>query len=336
MDNYKPSSKGAKKAAMLLMSLGKEEAAKVMAHLDDKMIEEVIQEMSRIRTVSKFEKENILSEFRETVEEVKNGSKGGVDAAKELLSKSLGTHKAEEFFRKMEKKDVSQEFEFLNEVEPNVIQSLLSSEAPQTIAVTLSYLVPKKAAEVLKLFPQEQQSAIALKLATTSRSFPEAILEIARVLRKKYDARDKSEMTEAGGVQSLANILNHMDKDIEENILKNLNQESPEVAHQVRDKLYAFEDILNLEGKEMRMLLTRLSGNELLTLALRGAGDEMKRHFFNSMSQNRASDILEEMEARGKVTLREINAARSEILKIARKLEEQNQLILKKRKEEFI
>jgi flagellar motor switch protein FliG len=324
---------GAKKAALLLLSLGKEEAAKVMSHLDDKMIEEVISEMSQIRSVSKIDRERILHEFRESVQ-VSQG--GGLEAARELLSKSVGTQRAEEIFKKIEKKDVQNDFEFLNEIDPKIVYSLISSEGLQTIAVTLAYINPKKAADVLRHFPHADQSKIALKLASTSKSHPEAVIEIAKVLKKRYEARDKSELSEAGGAQSLANILNHMDKEIEDTILKNITEEAPDVAHQVKDMLYSFEDILNLENKEMRTLLTRLNGNELLTLALRGAGDEMKRHFFGAMSQNRASDIIEEMEQRGKVTLREINQARNEILKIGRKLEELGLIVLKKRKDEFI
>jgi flagellar motor switch protein FliG len=324
---------GAKKAALLLLSLGKEEAAKVMSHLDDKMIEEVISEMSQIRSVSKIDRERILHEFRESVQVSQSG---GLEAARELLSKSVGTQRAEEIFKKIEKKDVQNDFEFLNEIDSKIIYSLISSEGLQTIAVTLAYINPKKAADVLRHFPHTDQSKIALKLASTSKSHPEAVIEIAKVLKKRYEARDKSELSEAGGAQSLANILNHMDKEIEDTILKNITEEAPDVAHQVKDMLYSFEDILNLENKEMRTLLTRLNGNELLTLALRGAGDEMKRHFFGAMSQNRASDIIEEMEQRGKVTLREINQARNEILKIGRKLEELGLIVLKKRKDEFI
>lgn len=328
--------KGARKAALLLLSLGKEEAAKIMKHLDDKMIEEIIFEMSQIETINKEEREKILKEFKETVEQSSHGLKGGENTAKEILSKSVGTEKAEYILKKVNKKDINQDFEFLSEIDSQVLSSLLSQEAPQTIAVTLAYLTPKKAAEILKFFPPDMQLKIATRLANTTKTHPEAVLEIAKVLKKKYESRDKNELYSAGGAQSLADILNHVDKSMEETILKELNDKTPELANQVRDKLYVFEDILNLDQKEMRILINRLGGNELLVVALRGAGDEMKRHFFNSMSQNRASDIIEEMDARGRVTLREINMARSEILSIARELEEDGLVILKKRKDEFI
>ena len=171
----KMSSPGAKKAAVLLLSLGKEEAAKVMSHLDDKMIEEVISEMSRIRSVSKIEKEKILHEFRETIG---SNQGGGMETARELLSRSVGTQRADEIFKKIEKKDVQNDFEFLNEVDPKIIYTLLSGEGLQTIAVSLAYIHPKKAADVLRLFPHADQSKIALKLASTSKSHPEAVIEI--------------------------------------------------------------------------------------------------------------------------------------------------------------
>lgn len=327
--------KGAKKAALLLMALGKEEAAKVMSYLDEKMIEEVILEMSKIRSVSKIEKESILAEFRETLQELNSQTKGGIETAKEILSRSLGPKRAEEILRKVDRKEVENEFEFLNEVEPKIIYSLISGEAPQTIAITLAYLNPKVAAEVLKLFPADQRVTIAYKLATTSKTQPEAVAQIARTLKRRLDSKDSTDFAEAGGAQALANILNYLDKDVEENILNNLSHDAPEVANNVKEKLYIFDDLLNLDGKEMRALLSKVS-NELLAYALRGAGDELKKHFFSSMSQNRASDIIEEMELRGKVTLREITQARGEILKIARKLEEQGQIVIKKKRDEFI
>ena len=251
---------GAKKAALLLLSLGKEEAAKVLSHLDDKMIEQVVYEMSQIRMVSKIQRESILNEFKDTVAELQLGDRGGLETARELLSKTVGYNKADEILKKIDKKEIGQDFEFLNDIEPVIISSLLNGENPQTIAVTLSYLQPKKAADVLKHFPAEMQSTVALKLAATSKTHPEAILQIAKILKKKYDARDKSELAQAGGAESLANILNYMDKNMEENILRELNDKSPDLAYQVRDKLYVFEDILNLDAREMRTLVNKLGG----------------------------------------------------------------------------
>ncbi|MBE7411186.1 MAG: flagellar motor switch protein FliG [Leptospiraceae bacterium] len=340
MENKKNSSglfSGSKKAALLLLSLKKEEAAKVLSHLDDKMIEEVVVEMSKIRSVSKVEKESILAEFQFEISRISGELVGGIEKAREILTYSrLGESKAEEIIGKISKKDIEKDFDFFNSVDHIVLSSLLAHEAPQTIAVTLSFLQPKVAALVLKNFPEDLQAKIAMKLAITSKTHPDAISEIAKTLKKKYEARDKSELSEAGGAQSLANILNHMDKNLEDKILRDLTENSPELAGQVREKLYSFEDIFNLDNKEMRILINRIGNNELFALALRGAGDELKKHFFGAMSQNRAYDIVEEMESKGRVTLREIQEARNSILFTARNLEEENLIIIKKGKEEYI
>ncbi|MCE9502020.1 MAG: flagellar motor switch protein FliG, partial [Leptospira sp.] len=166
---------GARKAALLLLSLGKEEAARVMSHLDDKMIEEIVLEMSQIRVVSKDQKEGILNEFKDTISKISIASRGGLETAKEILSNSLGQHRADEILGRITKKDIDKDFEFLNEMEPSALSGLLGLEAPQTIAVALAFIQPKKAAEVMKFFPTDIQSKIALKLAVTSRTHPDAI-----------------------------------------------------------------------------------------------------------------------------------------------------------------
>lgn len=327
---------GAKKAAMLLLTMGKEEAAKVLSHMDDSMIEAIILEMSRLNSIKREEKDNILKEFKETMDVISPGMKGGLDTARELLSRSIGEDKAENILQRVGKKDIRKEFEFLNEIDPQSIAAMIMNEAPQTIAVTLSYMKPRQSAEVMKNFAADLQSDVALKMATTSKTHPEAIIQIARGIRRKYESRDESEFTTAGGTESLANILNHIDKNVEDKILRQLSEKSPELAEQVREKLYIFEDLLNLSLREMRVLINHLGGDELLIIGLRGAGDEIRQHFFNAMSQNRAADIIEEMDIRGKTTLREINNCRAEILNIARELEEKGQIIIKKEKEEYI
>ncbi|MEM7182808.1 MAG: flagellar motor switch protein FliG [Spirochaetota bacterium] len=330
------SNQGARKAATLLLTMGKEEAAKVLSHMDERMIEAIILEMSKIKAVKREEKENILKEFKDTMDVLAPGLQGGMETARDLLSNSIGQEKAENILHKVGKKDIKKDFEFLNDIDPQTIASMVMNEAPQTIAVTLSYMNPRKSAEVMKSLSSELQTEVALKLATTSKTHPEAIIQIAKGIRRKYESRDQSEFTNAGGTESLANILNHIDKNVEDKILRQLSERSPELAEQVREKLYIFEDILNLSLREMRIVISQLGGDDLLVIALRGAGDDIRQHFFNAMSQNRASDIIEEMDARGKTTLREINMCRAEILNIARELEEKGQIIIKKEKEEYI
>jgi flagellar motor switch protein FliG len=327
---------GARKSALLLLSLGKDEAAEILKHLDDKSLEAVILEMSKIKYISKKEKESILEEFHHTALEQSQDTKAGEDVARELLEGSLGKDRAQGILNKLKGKGIDSDFAYLNDIDAPTLQSLLITEAPQTIAVTLSFLEPKKAADVLKLFAKELQAKIAYRLANTSKTHPDAIREIARVIKKKYDSRDSHEYSESGGSEALANILNHMEKGLEDTILQELEENNPELADQVRDKLYTFEDLLALDKKEMRLLITRLQDDSMIAIALRGTSEDMKDQFFSAMSQNKAYDIIEDMEMRGKVTLREINEARSHILSLARRLEEDGLIIFKKNKEEYI
>ncbi|EQA37921.1 flagellar motor switch protein FliG [Leptospira inadai serovar Lyme str. 10] len=325
-----------RKAALLLLSLDKEAAAKALSQLEENLIEEIVQEMAKIRTVSKTEKEEALLDFQDSIKELSGESRGGIDTARELLYKSIGKEKSESILGKLDRKDTEEDFSFLNDAEPQTLAQLLLPENPQTIAVTLAFLNPKKAAETLKFLPKELQSKVAFKLANTTKTHPDAIRQIARILKKKYEHRDKSEFSEAGGTEALASILNHMDKSLEETILKDLEEHSPELASQVREKLYTFEDVLLLNSKEMRLVINRLGDDEVIATALRGSGDEIRSHFFEAMSKNRANDILENMELRGKVTLKEITDARNRILTLLRDLEEVGEIVLKKDTEDLI
>lgn len=327
---------GVRKAALLLLSLGKDQAADVLKHLDESLLESVILEMSKIRSISKEERESILKDFHSTIEELKGGATGGLQTAKLLLQQTVGEEKANVILKKIHKEETKNDFEFLNQVEPTVLQSILSMESPQIIAVTLSHLDPKKAADVLKIFPKPDQAKIAVRLATTSKTHPDVIQNIARILKKRYEERDKQEYSEAGGAHVLANILNFMEKGTEESILQELDDESPDVADQVREKLYTFEDILSLDGREMRILINKLNDDETISLAIRGAGDELRKKFLGNMSNNRAQDILDVIEMKPRVTLREINEARNKIVQEARKLEDENLILFKKEKEEYI
>ncbi|MDF3818989.1 flagellar motor switch protein FliG [Leptospira sp. 96542] len=335
-ENETSATPGVRKAALLLLSLGKDQAAEVLKHLDDSMLEAVIVEMSKIRSVSKEEKESILGDFHKTITDLKDGASGGISTAKHLLEQTVGLEKANVILKKINKEETKNDFEFLNQVEPTVLQAILASESPQIVAVTLSHLDPKKAADVLKLFPKPEQAKIAVRLATTSKTHPDVIQNIAKILKKRYEERDKQEYSEAGGAHVLANILNFMEKGVEETILQELDSESPEVADQVREKLYTFEDILSLDNKEMRILINQLADDTAISLAIRGAGDEIRKKILYNMSQNRSQDILDAIDMKPRVTLREINEARSKIVQAARILEEDGQILFKKEKEEYI
>jgi flagellar motor switch protein FliG len=328
--------KAARRAAKLLLALGPEQSANILKEMNESEVESLVHEMLTIRNISADEKRLILEEFYQTVDNFDPPVTGGIDRTREILIKGLGDARAEEIMSKMTRSDLKHDFEFLEQIDPPALASALSYEHPQTTAVALSFIQPKIAAAVLKHLPENLRSDIALRIAKTSRTHPEAVQSVAKVLREKFEKRKGEIFSEIGGTETLANILNHMDRNMEDDILNLIGSESPNILEEVKDMLYTFEEMIALDQKEMRLLLSRVNDDIIIASALRGAGEELRRHFFNSVSQNRASDILDEMERRGPLSLREINEARSYIVNIARKIDEEGSIVIKKLKEEYL
>lgn len=327
---------GPNRAARLLLALGSEQAAAILKNLDPGEIEKLAVEMARIEKISPEEKREILEYFDQVVKDFDEPVRGGVDQARKILELSHGEDVANEILGRLSQRDLFRDFEFLERIDPPVLAAALSQEHNQIAAVALSFLKPRIAASVMRNLPAEFRSEVALRIAKTSRIHPEAVQRVARVLREKFEKRSAEIYSEVGGADTLANILNHMDRTEEDEILDVLGGAAPTVVEDVRERLYVFEELVGLDHREMRMLITEIGDDLLLAAALRGAGEEIRRHFFNSMSQNRAADILEEMDRRGPLSVKEINEARSYALSIARRLDEEGALVIKKEKDEYI
>ena len=304
--------------------------------MDEKEVEKVALEMARIDAIDPKEKEEILKEFRETVTDFEAPIRGGVDQAAQFLQAGLGDDRAREILTRINRRNLERDFEFLESIEPTVLAGTLGQEHHQITAVALSFIKPKIAAYVFKHLPEEYRSEVAMRIARTSKIHPDAIQGIAKVLREKFEKRAEEIFSETSGAETLANILNYTDRGTEDRVLDLLGKNAPEIVEDVKERLYTFEELASLEIKETRLLLSRVNDDLLLAAALRGAGEEIRRHFFNSLSQNRAADILEEIDRRGPISTREINEARSYILQIARRLDEEGTILIKKDKEEYV
>jgi flagellar motor switch protein FliG len=289
----------------------------------------VMTEMSRIDHITGAERREILADFDSIVRDFEAPVRGGVDQARKILELSHGEDRASEILGKLTRRDLYSDFSFLEKIEPAGLAAALAQEHAQIAAVALSFLKPRIAANVMRLMPDEFRAEIALRLARTARIHPEA-------LREKFEKRATEVFSEIGGTETLASILNHMDRRYEDEILGVIERKAPDLIEDVKDRLYTFEELLNLEQSEMRLLIARINDDMLLAAALRGAGEEIRRHCFNSMSQNRAADILEEMDRRGPISVKEINEARAFMLNVARKLDEEGEIVIKKGKEEWI
>ncbi len=327
---------GVRRSARLLLALGPDQAAMILKEMQESEIEPIIREMASIRRLTAEEKKEILSQFQQTVESLDPISFGGPDAVRDILNRSFGETRADELLSKINRPDLKEDFLFLERIDPPMLSQALQNEHPQIAAVALSFIRPRISAEVMKLFPADFRSQVAVRIARTANTHPDAVLRVARVLREKFEKRNEEIYSETGGAETLANILNHMDRSAEEAIMSDLGTDAPDVMEDVRDMLYTFEELINLEARELRLLIARVDDDKILSLALRGSGEEMRRHFFNSMSQNRALDMLDLMESSGPVTIREVNDARSFVVGLARRLDEEGSIVVKKGKEEYI
>ncbi len=336
VDGFSGARDGSSRAARLLLALGPDQAATILQNLEPAEIEKLAVEMSRIDRISADEKREILEYFDAVVKDFDEPVRGGIDQAKKILELSHGQDVAEEIIGRLSQQDLFRDFEFLERIEAPVLSAALSQEHTQIAAVALSFLKPRIAATVMRNLPAEFRSEVAMRIAKTSRIHPEAVQRVARVLREKFEKRTAEIYSEIGGADTLANILNHMDRSEEDEILDVLGGAAPKIVEDVRERLYIFEELVNLDHREMRMLITEIGDDLLLAVALRGAGEEIRRHFFNSMSQNRAADILEEMDRRGPLSVKEINEARSYVLTVARRLDEEGALVIKKEKDQYI
>jgi flagellar motor switch protein FliG len=338
-DSFLNDKNGTERAAYLLMSLPKDEASKVIIHLDDESVQKVIREIASIQKISVSEKTEVLKYFQYSIrEDMDNfpGSIGGIETIEEILVSAFGETKSKELISKVTSEDSTADFEYLNQIENNILSNLLVSEHPQTIAIALANLAPAKSAAILKSLPEKLQKDVAIRLARTTQIHPEAVAHLATVLKKKLENLKQDELYQQGGVDSLATILSHLDRTVEENILKELDEADPNLVQELKEKLFTFEELADLSIRELRLIINDVPYDQIISKALRGAGEEIRRAFFAAMSHNRASDIIEEINYMGPTPIREINEARKHILEIAQRLDEINEIILKKDREEYV
>ncbi len=324
---------GIRKAARLILALGPDQAADVLRELSEDEVQRIALEITRIPALTSEERRHILESFHQELEEP---ALSGRESLKEILHRSLGEDRAREFLDKLEERDARKDFEFLEQIEAPLLASVLQQEHPQIAAVTLSQIKPQVAASVFKNLEDDFRLDVALRIAQTTRIHPDAITRVGKVLREKFEKRKEEFYAVTGGAETLAGILNHMDRGLEETLLTDLHDKDPDLMQNVRERLYTFEELLNLHPKEMRLLLSRIDDDLMLAAALRGAGDEMRRQFFNALSQNRAADVMDEIDNRGPISVREINEARTYILTVARRMDEEGRIIIKKEKDEYV
>ena len=318
---------GTQKAAILLIALGPEKSALIFKHLKEEEIETLTLEIANTRSVSPQEKEDVLNEFYQICLAQQYIAEGGIGYAKELLDKALGEDRAKEVITKLTASLQVRPFEFVRKTDPSQLLNFIQDEHPQTIAMILSYLTSAQAALVIGALPPEKQADVAKRIAMMDRTSPDVIKEVERVLEKKLSSLVNQDYTIVGGVDAIVNILNTVDRTTEKHIMESLEIEEPELADEIRKKMFVFEDILLLDDRAIQRVLRDVD-NADLGVALKAANEEVQNVIFKNLSKRLAAMIKEDMEFMGPVRMKDVEEAQQKVVSVIRKLEDSGEIVI--------
>jgi len=327
---------GSQKAAMLLLQLGRERAARVMSQLDVNEIEELTAEIMRLDRVDQAMADDVLEEFYE-VSVIGPGVNGGLGLAEHLLVASLGAEQASTMLERLQTTLAGQPFEFLQQADARQVVSLLSSEHPQAIALVLAHLRPDHASQILAGFDPELQADVAHRIAIMERANPDVVGVIAEQLQRKASTvLAPRELAAVGGVQPLVEIINRADPGTEKAILEGLASRDEELAEEVRSRMFVFGDIVLLEDRAMQLVLRQVETAQL-SVALKGVSEGVRDTVMRNLSERARENLLEEIDLLGPVRLSLVEDARASIVQVIRRLEESGQILIRREGEdEFV
>ena len=318
---------GKQKAALLLISLGPEVSASIYKHLNEEEIERLTLEISGVKKVEPEIKEDIIEEFHNIALAQDYISQGGIGYAKTVLEKALGTEHAQAIINRLTSSLQVRPFDFARRAEPTQLFNFIQNEHPQTIALILSYLEPQQAGIILSSLPQEVQADIAKRIAIMDSTSPEVISEIESVLERKLSSTVTQDYTETGGVDAVVEVLNGVDRTTEKTILDALEIQDPELAEEIKKRMFVFEDIVTLDNRSIQRVI-RDCENEDLLYAMKVSSEEVKDIIFRNMSSRMAETFREEMDIMGPVRLRDVEEAQSRIVSVIRRLEDAGEIII--------
>lgn len=319
---------GRQKAAILLISLGPELSAKIFKHLKEEEIEQLTLEIAATRQVSGESRELVLEEFHEMALASEYIAQGGIDYARELLERALGQQKALEIMQRLTASLQVRPFDFIRKTDPSQLISFIQNEHPQTIALIMAYLNSDQAALVLSALPPETQSDVARRIAIMDRTSPDIIKEIEKVLEHKLASLVGQDYTVAGGIETVVDVLNRVDRSTEKTIMETLEVQDPELAEEIKKRMFLFEDIVLLDNRSIQRVLREVDASKDLPLALKVASEEVRKKLFANLSKRAGESLKENMDFLGPVRLRDVEEAQQKIVNIIRRLEEQGEIIV--------
>jgi len=325
------------RAAVALVAFGPEVSAHVLKGMPEPDLEKITVEIANLRDVPVDVEEKVIDECYQIFMARQYISQGGIDFAKLILEKAVGGKKAHEIMMRLESSIKSSGFSLLKDIDPKQLTSFLQSEHPQTISLILTQLTSTHAAAVLSELSPELQAEVSLRIATMEKIAPEILREIEQTLSGHFDATAAGAMSASGGAKAIAEILNLIDTSAEKNILQSLEAEDPDLAAEVKNMMFVFDDLVLLDDRSVQRLLKEVETKDL-AIALKAASDEVKNKIFANVSERVAVMIREEMEFMGPTRLSDVEAAQGRIVEAVRRLEEEGQIIISGRggKEDII
>lgn len=323
------------KAAVMLMCLGPEVASAVLKSLNEQEVEALTLEVARLDRVTPDQREAVINEFYDLAVAQDFIAEGGVERARQLLEQAYGSDRAGEMIGKVVQAMQVVPFEFLKKADPAQLYSFIQDEHPQTIALILSYMPLNAAADVLSRLNGELRADVAGRIAQMDQTPPEVIRRVEQVLEKKMSSMLAQEMTQAGGPKALVDLLNRVDRTTERLIIDSLTESNPELAETVKNMMFVFEDIVQLDDRAIQAVLKEVDMKELAT-ALKGVNQEVSGKVFRNMSERAVGMLKEDMEFMGPVRLRVVEEAQQKIVGVIRRLEEAGEVTVGRGSEEDV
>ncbi len=317
---------GLRKAAILTLLLGENVSSELFKHLNEEEIELIAREVALLGPVPAATATEVLDEFHNMWKAAEYVTKGGVDYARRLLVKSLGPDLAKRVLDRVVKTfESSMAFTGLEKADPQQLSKFIQSEHPQTIALILAHLKPGPAAQLMQSLPEDLRVEVVTRMANLEEISPEVISRISSVIEQRLKSLGASTHESYGGVRAVAELLNRIDRGISQPVLEAIESQTPELAVSIRHLMFVFDDLLHVDDNALREIVQR-ADKKVLTVALKGASEDIRNRFFQNMSKRAVDMIREEIELLGAVRLREVEKAQQEIVGIARKLEEEGLL----------
>lgn len=327
---------GAQKAAVFILHMGKERSAEVLRSMRESEVAEIMSEVARMRTVQSSVVEEVVGEFKDMAEAKVTITAGGLERARAMLEESLGGDKATEILDRVTASLIELPFEFLRRADPRQVLSFIQDEHPQTVALVLAYMTPDQAAMVMSGLTEDLQRDVSMRLAVMDRTSPEVVAHVEQMLERKLSSvLQPSELSSVGGVQSLVDILNRSDRATERLILEGLENKDSELADEVRQRMFVFEDIAGLDDRSIQLVLRQVDSKEL-AVALKGVRAEVRNAITRNMSERAGANLVEEIALLGAVRLKTVEEAQGAVVRVVRALEESGQLVLVRSADEFV